>query len=172
VLPVYTEHIYKFDGGKDRKGIFQMKKNKLGILLAAALTFGLMSISCATTKTGTDAGRYDYTSPEDQDAVIVVGSGSYNVCITKFDDDVVSWVGGQGTVDPFDMLIHGKDGSFRIRIPAGMHTVTGGQANAQRPGELLFTTSTKYNFLAGKVYNIDIENRNFRIIERSDVLSN
>jgi hypothetical protein len=47
----------KFDGGKDRKGIFQMKNNsffKAGML--AALIFGMAVIGCDTGGTGSGTG--------------------------------------------------------------------------------------------------------------------
>jgi hypothetical protein len=137
---------------KEKKGLFQLG------MLALALSFGLAGISCVSVS---DAGRYDYASPEEEDAVILLGQGG-SIYVSAFDDQTVSW---KSSTD-LGFLIN----QFRIRIPAGTHTLAGGQENSSRPGELLFTTSTRYNFMAGKSYTVDIVNRNFRIVESADAL--
>jgi hypothetical protein len=138
-----------------------MRRKLFGILgaLAVLLAPGLVLAGCATTS---DAGRYDYASPEEDDSVIVILPGSYPTLITEFDGQAVSWRAAT-TLAFFSE-------SFRIRVPSGEHTLTGGTENSQRPGELVFTTSTKYNFVKGKVYSITIANRNFRIVESADTL--
>jgi hypothetical protein len=128
-------------------------------MLALVLSFVLAGISCASVS---DAGRYDYSTPETQDSVLLLGSNG-TIYVSEFDGQTVSWKASTDFGGIFKT-------SFRIRIPAGTHTLTGGVENSSRPGELLFTTSTRYDFSVGKSYTVDIVNRNFRIVESADAL--
>jgi hypothetical protein len=126
-------------------------KNKLffGMIVCMTLAIGFMTVGCAT-----NAGRFDSTTPPEADCVLVVGKTA-DTLITRFDNQTVSWLGKKAFVF--------FDGSFIIRVPAGEHMITGG--NADSSGNLAFETSTKFTFVEGKAYDVSVVSRNFKITE-------
>jgi len=119
-------------------------------IVAIMTVFTLSSFGCVSYDY---AGRYDSTSPEEKDALILVGVGTM---ITALDHEVVSWAGST--------LFYGiKTTFYAIRIPEGTHTIKGGLISEN--GSLLYQSSSKFNFIAGKTYQVSIVNRNFKILE-------
>jgi hypothetical protein len=131
------------------EGDFTMKRKLFSIAgtLAVLLASGLVLAGCATS-----AGRYDNSSPPELDSVLVIGKTT-NTMVTRFDNQTVSWAGGK---------VYGIfDGSYTISVPSGEHMLTGGLYGGN--GNLLYETSTNFNFVAGQTYSIDVISRNFRI---------
>jgi hypothetical protein len=83
------------------------------IAIGVVITIGLAG--CAST---TNAGRYDNTSPVENDCTLVVGKEG-DTMITKFDNQTVSWQGS-----PTNMLFGAN--YFIIAVPVGEHTLSGG----------------------------------------------
>jgi hypothetical protein len=144
------------------QGVFSMKRKffswagGLAVLLVSSIVAGCM------TQTPIDAGRYDSSSPESNDSILIIGTAKSLegiTMVTEFDGQTVSWVGEEG-------LLGGDPRAFTIRIPAGQHTLTGGPVMKQQgTNALKYSTSTKFNFVAGKAYNVDVISRNFKIQE-------
>jgi hypothetical protein len=127
------------------------------IAIGAVITLA----SCATTATPRDGGRYDYSSPESEDCTLYIGALAVTE-VSEFDGQKVSWKGGGGSNIFF---IYSPNPAFAIRVPAGTHTLTGGLKNVESD-EFVYVTSTKFDFEAGKSYNVSLVSRNFRIEER------
>jgi hypothetical protein len=123
----------------------------LGILLALGFVLG----SCATTKL-VDAGRYDATISESDEATLRIGElggQPYSTMITRFDNQDVQWNGTQ-VASAFGF---GRENYlFVIKVPAGAHTLTG--MGAGMLGGTVKETSSKVNLEAGKTYNVAVVN--------------
>jgi hypothetical protein len=137
-----------------KRKLFDRAGAGLSTAIFAVLLLVLMVLAgCATT---TNAGRYDNTSPEQNDCTLVVGKEG-NTMITKFDGQTVSWQGS-----PTNMLFGAN--YFIIAVPAGEHTLSGGPTtNVQGTTGLAYETSTKFKFEAGKTYFVSVVSRNFKI---------
>jgi hypothetical protein len=134
---------YEFSYG----GVRKMKKKAL---LVGAVVVALALAGCAT-----NAGRFDSTTPPEEDCTLLIGK-SYATLVTRFDNQTVSWLGQK---------VYGfLDGSFVIQVPAGEHMITGGEPDPAS-GNLRYETSTKFTFVAGKTYDVSVVSRNFKILE-------
>ena len=128
-----------------------MANKKMSGMLITVLAFGFFAAGCATT---VDGGRYDHTIELEKEAALLVGGGNFPTIITKFDDQPVQWNGGRGGI--YNMTTY----TYKIRIPAGTHTITGGGV-----GQSIMTTTVRYDFLAGRTYTVGFVNGNFQILE-------
>ena len=131
-----------------------MRKNKLFL----GMVFSILVFGCATQK-NVEVGRYDYSKPQEEDAVIIIGEET-GCWITAFDDETVSW-------SPYynQGLFLKTRLPYQIGIPAGTHKITGGLPSANGTTALQYQSSTKFPFVAGKTYKIELRNRNFIITE-------
>lgn len=134
-----------------------MSKNKLCLITVALLA--VIFTSCMSAPKNVEVGRYDYSTPQEQDAVLVIG-GTTGCWITAFDDETVSWSPYYSS-GLFSVTIQ----AYQIGIPSGTHKLTGGLPSSNGTTALQYQSSTKYNFIAGKTYKIEIRNRNFVITE-------
>jgi hypothetical protein len=114
-----------------------------------AMVFGFALTGCAT-----NAGRYDPSSPPENDCTIILEGGSVATEVTKitnFDGTSVDW---RSKYEGIAVSLQ-RVGDFVISIPSGTHTLTGwsGQpgltAGAGTP-----QMSTTYDFIAGHTYKI------------------
>ncbi|MDR3336635.1 MAG: hypothetical protein LBT16_05465 [Treponema sp.] len=134
-----------------------MKRKGFGLgILAAALTFGMVFMGCATSaKSTANIVRYDTDSPIEQDCTIAVsGAGPLGEAtrIISFDGKTVDWKGSYN-------IVFQSVGEFQINIPAGKHTlegVSGMGASFQLPPSSSGTAAT-YDFLAGHTYSIKLQ---------------
>ena len=140
-----------------------MLKNKLALF--AGIFLSAIFLSCTSAPKNVEVGRYDYSVPQDQDAILVIG-GSSGCWITAFDDETVSWSPYYSQSLLGAMAgINDKVEAYQIGIPSGTHKLTGGLPSSNGTTALQYQSSTKFNFVAGKTYKVEIKNRNFVITE-------
>lgn len=140
-----------------------MIKNKLSVIVGIFLS--IIFMSCTSAPRNVEVGRYDYSVPQEQDAILVIG-GDSGCWVTAFDDETVSWSPYYSSSFIGAMAgVRDRIEAYQIGIPAGTHKLTGGQPSANGTTALQYQSSTKFNFVAGKTYKIEIKNRNFIITE-------
>jgi hypothetical protein len=118
------------------------------------LVFLLLIVSCVT-----DAGRYDRTSLAENDCTLILdGSlmGESIIRITSFGGKPVDWKGDFGI--PIGVW-PGK--SFRVKIPAGEHILTGSTHAISINDDSMSIVNgpeltTTFNFIAGYIYKAEI----------------
>ncbi|MDR1363560.1 MAG: hypothetical protein LBJ35_05870 [Spirochaetaceae bacterium] len=138
-----------------------MAKKILGMLMLM-LAFGMLAVGCVSTRVRViEAGRYDSTIPESDDATLRIGEFGgtwYSSIITKFDGIDVQW---NGDLSPGDNIFAQEviNNVYSIKVPAGAHTLTGmSNMGPTAVGGTIKETSSRVNFEAGKIYNIAIIN--------------
>ena len=133
-----------------------MAKKSFGLgVLAMMLALGVVSTGCVSSRT-VDAGRYDSTISESNEATLRIGEfqgQAYSTMITRFDNQDVQWNGTQlatlGGLGRENVI-------FVIKVPAGAHTLTG--VGAGMVGGTVKETSSRLNLEAGKTYNVAVIN--------------
>jgi hypothetical protein len=106
VLPAYAEDIHNVDGGKDHKGVLQMKKVNFSVLgiAALALAFGLVFAGCGNGSTG---GEYLLIWEDTSTTYVDITTACNNASISTTATGT-----GQGNSDTNDddwTLIKGND---------------------------------------------------------------
>jgi hypothetical protein len=161
-----------------------MKKKFFDVMLVLlSLTFWMFFVGCVTSKYEPaliDGQRFDWTIDETDESTLYIGPDVSNISggsggwrstmVTRFDNQDVQWntvdvitPKGEGFLPYFGSFLW-EIPIYKIKIPSGIHMLTGmniGQSAALSAKE----TSTRYNFIAGKEYSVQIENGSFQIKE-------
>ncbi|GHV94141.1 hypothetical protein AGMMS50293_04610 [Spirochaetia bacterium] len=132
----------------------KFNQKNIVVFCGIMLVFLLFILGCVT-----EGGRYDRTSLAENDCTLVLdGSlmGESIIRITSFDGKPVDWKGDFGI--PFGVM-PGK--SFRIKIPAGEHILTGSTQEISINDDSMSIVNgpeltTSFNFIAGYIYNAEI----------------